>query len=96
MKALVGAFNQEKALVGDFSVIVQPVVESMDRFTTLILIYDCVQAPDMVKSSSGNLIEDVMAAPAGGPVTVYADSRDRVIPATFTPYCSMSQVSWHP
>ena len=55
-----------------------------------------VQAPDMVKSSSGNLIEDVMAAPAGGPVTVYADSRDRVIPATFTPYCSMSQVSWHP
>ena len=59
----------------------------------LTFIYDCVQAPDMVKSSSGNLIEDVMAAPAGGPVTVYADSRDRVIPATFTPYCSMSQVS---
>ena len=27
MKALVGAFNQEKALVGAFSVIVQPVVE---------------------------------------------------------------------
>ena len=26
MKALVGAFNQEKALVGAFSVIVQPVV----------------------------------------------------------------------
>ena len=36
MKALVGAFNQEKALVGAFSVIVQPVVEPMDRFTTLI------------------------------------------------------------
>ena len=36
MKALVGAFNQEKALVGAFSVIVQPVVESMDRFTALI------------------------------------------------------------
>ena len=35
MKALVGAFNQEKALVGAFSVIVQPVVESMDRFTAL-------------------------------------------------------------
>ena len=31
MKALVGAFNQEKALVGAFSVIVQP----MDRFTAL-------------------------------------------------------------
>ena len=37
MKALVGAFNQEKALVGAFSVIVQPVVEPMDRFAALIL-----------------------------------------------------------
>ena len=36
MKALVGAFNQEKALVGAFSVIVQPVVEPMDRFTALM------------------------------------------------------------
>ena len=35
MKALVGAFNQEKAQVGAFSVIVQPVVEPMDRFTAL-------------------------------------------------------------
>ena len=35
MKALVGAFNQEKALVGAFSVIVQPVVEPMDRFTAV-------------------------------------------------------------
>ena len=35
MKALVGAFNQEKALVGAFSVIVQPAVEPMDRFTAL-------------------------------------------------------------
>ena len=35
MKALVGAFNQEKALVGAFSVIIQPVVEPMDRFTAL-------------------------------------------------------------
>ena len=32
MKALVGAFNQEKALVGAFSVIVQPVVEPMERY----------------------------------------------------------------
>ena len=32
MKALVGAFNQEKALVGAFSVIVKPVMEPMDRF----------------------------------------------------------------
>ena len=39
MKALVGAFNQEKALVGAFSVIVQWVVEPMDRFAALIKIY---------------------------------------------------------
>ena len=38
MKALVGAFNQEKALVGAFSVIVEPVVEPMDRFTALLKI----------------------------------------------------------
>ena len=35
--ALVGAFNQEKALVGAFSVIVQPVVEPMDRFAALVV-----------------------------------------------------------
>ena len=29
---LVGAFNQEKALVGAFSVIVQPVVEPMEHY----------------------------------------------------------------
>ena len=37
MKALVGAFNQEKALVGAFSVIVQPVVEPMDQFAALLV-----------------------------------------------------------
>ena len=36
MKALVGAFNQEKALVGAFSVIVQPVVEPIEHYTALI------------------------------------------------------------
>ena len=36
MKVLVGTFNQEKALVGAFSVIVLPVVEPMDRFTALL------------------------------------------------------------
>ena len=36
MKAVVAAFNQEKALVGAFSVIVQPVVEPMDRFAALV------------------------------------------------------------
>ena len=35
MKALVGAFNQEKALVGAFSVIVQPVVEPIEHYTAL-------------------------------------------------------------
>ena len=35
MKALVGAFNQEKALVGAFSVIVQPIVEPMEHYTAL-------------------------------------------------------------
>ena len=35
MKALVGAFNQEKALVGAFSVIVQPVVEQMEHYKAL-------------------------------------------------------------
>ena len=35
MKAVVAAFNQEKALVGAFSVIVQPVVEPMDRYAAL-------------------------------------------------------------
>ena len=33
---LVGAFNQEKALVGAFSVIVQLVVEPMEHYTALI------------------------------------------------------------
>ena len=46
MKALVGAFNQEKALVGAFSVIVQPVVEPMDRFAAL----------DITLHSSTNII----------------------------------------
>ena len=36
MKALVGAFNQEKALVGAFSVIVQPVVEPMEQYTAQV------------------------------------------------------------
>ena len=36
MKSLVGAFNQEKALVGAFSVIVQPLVEPMEHYTALV------------------------------------------------------------
>ena len=41
MKALVGAFNQEKALVGAFSVIVKPVVEPMEHYTALVTCYTC-------------------------------------------------------
>ena len=37
VKVVVVAFNQERALVGAFSVIVEPVVEPMDRFTALLL-----------------------------------------------------------
>ena len=40
MKAVVAAFNQGKALVGAFSVIVQPVVEPMEHYTALILDVD--------------------------------------------------------
>ena len=37
MKAVVATFNQEKALVGAFSVIiVQPVVEPMEHYTALV------------------------------------------------------------
>ena len=36
VKALVGAINQEKAQVGAFSVIVQPVVEPMEHYTALV------------------------------------------------------------
>ena len=44
MKALVGAFNQEKALEGAFSVIVQLVVEPMENYTALacVLFIVCV------------------------------------------------------
>ena len=52
MKAIVGAFNQEKALVGAFSVIVQPVVEPMDRFAALnsTVPGECVSASRSVNS----------------------------------------------
>jgi len=38
VKALVCAFNQEKTLVGAFSVIVKPIVEPMDRFTAQVFV----------------------------------------------------------
>ena len=36
MKALVGTFNQEKALEGAFSVIVKLIVEPMEHYTALL------------------------------------------------------------
>ena len=42
MKALVGAFNQEKALVGAFSVIVNPIVKPMEHYTALILVVNLI------------------------------------------------------
>ena len=50
MKALVGAFNQEKALVGAFSVIVQPVVEPMDSFTALHCVHQDASKLHLVPS----------------------------------------------
>ena len=71
MKALVGAFNQEKALVGAFSVIVQPIVEPMDRFTALVMSVSPVlilllrvSAPTHIFAESG-LVAAARVAPAG-------------------------------
>ena len=59
MKALVGAFNQEKALVEAFSVIVHPFVEPMDRFTALVDIQPnlnpAAAANHSIDFSSGNV-----------------------------------------
>ena len=37
---LIGAFNKEKALVGAFSVIVQPVVEPMEHYTAPLEMFE--------------------------------------------------------
>ena len=50
-ESTVGAFNQEKGLVGAFSVIVQPVVEPMDRITALILTALMCHGKQLVSSS---------------------------------------------
>ena len=59
MKALVGAFNQEKALVGACSVIVQPVVEPMDRFTALLK--DVMALADILNTNPQNFIMEAYA-----------------------------------
>ena len=57
MKALVGAFNQEKALVGAFSAIVQLVVEPMDRFTALYMSDTQVRGQDLVTRNLKRVVE---------------------------------------
>jgi len=57
-----------------------------------------LSAPEVGKSSSGNLIEDVIEkSKPGAVVRVYADTKERVTPGTFIPYCSMAQaqLSFH-
>ena len=60
MKAVVAAFNQEKTLVGAFSVILQTLVEPMDRFTTLLLI------PGSASNRVGQCLEYASCYMAGG------------------------------
>ena len=48
MKALVGALNQEKALVGAFSMIVQPVVEPMEHYTALAEMQNIWRATELL------------------------------------------------
>ena len=68
MKALVGAFNQEKALVGAFSVIVQPVVEPMERFAALVAITRSSHTSSQTQHRGGtNTRHQNIAAGAGGP-----------------------------
>ena len=55
VKVLVGAFNQEKALVGAFSVIVKsgcPVVEPMEHYTALVV----AEAVCVVSLCTGNKV----------------------------------------
>ena len=70
MKALVGAFNQEKALVGAFSVIVQPVVEPMDRFTALIEIQTITGQVNGLGVSAGGARPDTRHEPVAGTKTI--------------------------
>ena len=60
MKALVGAINQEKALVGVFSVIVQPFMEPMEQYTALIRMVTCGRA-----ARCGNISATAATAAAG-------------------------------
>ena len=67
MKALVSAFNQEKALVGAFSVIVQPVVEPMEHYTALSRIYPYKPPVEGMEMVDHDHSEDI-AEPGVNPV----------------------------
>ena len=66
MKALVGAFNQEKALVGAFSVIVQPVVEPMGRFAALIFHHPLSPEPEIILPWAAAGSPDLRGRVSGG------------------------------
>ena len=72
MKAVVGAFNQEKALVGAFSVIVQPVVEPMEHYTALVGAISNYRAREHKQSNLVILITDLLLATID-----YTQSEDR-------------------
>ena len=61
MKALVGAFNQEKALVGAFSVIVRLVVEPMEHYTALFLMSTLLWSSRMAEDLLISLVMVVVA-----------------------------------
>ena len=63
MKALVGAFNQEKALVGAFSVIVQPVVEPMEHYTALVVMVMMMMMTLTMRSPSKSSVASVSSRP---------------------------------
>ena len=69
MKALVGAFNQEKALVGAFSVIVQPVVEPMAHYTALVLSVGLHDVGNHEGGGAGHAVIAVHQDPASAPQT---------------------------
>ena len=83
----VPAFNQEKALVGAFSVFVQPVVEPMDRFTALVITHNnlCLQlrpcsppGPCIPSwASTGKLAPTPRLRRWGGEASTWGEERDR-------------------
>ena len=75
MNALEGAFNQEKALVGAFSVIVQPVVEPMEHCTALSRSVSPAPAPAVSRPRKRQRSED--RSPSSLRETLAAAPRDK-------------------